>query len=157
MMNRNLKAAVPIRTILLASVTLLMLTYFMVGWLGGYQAVNNETTNATLAKQYKAITGNTTNPGGSLFGTFGNTSTQASGTASNLKNPSGIFSITGAIGSAAQFFGSIPVVFNAFFTFMAGPLIAAGIPVGYAVMLMETMIVLVVVLAILSAIFLFPI
>lgn len=146
---RTLKGAVPIRTLTFAIIVGISFVYAYVGWIGGYQIHNNIPTNATLKGQYEAVTGN----GIGIFST-GNLSNQASIQGGQF----GLTTALNTVGMVGQFLKTIPATFSAISTLTIGSL---GTYLGISLSVFQTnvmlLVAIIIVIAILSAIFLFPI
>ena len=144
-----MKGAVPLRTLIFGVLVGINFLYAYVGWTGTYQLNNNITMNASLKQQYEAAFGNQTG----LFATH-NLSSQA-------ENTGGLFGSTtslNSLGTVAQFLQTIPSMYTLVANLTIGSLGSfLGInlsPLEANVLLALT---LIIILAILSAVFLFPI
>ena len=153
---RNMKGAVPIRTLALGLLMLVLLIFPLIFMSVSYEISNGEPVNATLMIQYNAIVGNQSNPTGGVFGAYGNLTSQTSTQASSLHNSNNAFSLLNTISLAAQFFSSIPGIIYNILVLIATPITALGINAGFAILIAGTMVTLLMLLAIISAIFLFP-
>ena len=147
-----MKMAVPIRTLVITAVIMFTYLWVVVGFIGSYQLNNNIAMNATLKGEYEAVIGNSSNPG--VFGTLGNLTTQGKNQGQSL----GGLNTLNSVGMVAQFLGSIPAMYSAVAQLTVGQLTST---LGISLNVIQTNIlflaVIIIVLAILSAIFLFPI
>ena len=57
-MQRYMKAAAPIRTLLVASLLFMGFIYGMMGWVGSFAAVNHIPVSNSITAQYRIITQN---------------------------------------------------------------------------------------------------
>jgi hypothetical protein len=141
----------PIRTLVFAGIITLSFLWAYIGFIGSYQLNNNIPLNATLKAQYEAVAGNVSS---GIFQTTGNLSAQAQNQGGQL---GGIASLN-SIGMGAQFLTSIPAIYTAVSQLTIGSL---GNTLGISLNPFETnialLIIIIIVIAILSAIFLFPI
>jgi hypothetical protein len=148
MIGGYMKGAVPIRTLVFTIIVGLLFTYAYVGWIGSYQINNNVTMNSTLKAQYEAVVGN----GTGIFSTS-NLSSQASTQGTQFGSSASLNSL----GAAAQFLQSIPAMYTLVAQLTIGSLShTLGInlnPFEDNILLLIT---LIIVIAILSAVFLFP-
>jgi len=154
---RYMKGAVPIRTIIIASLVMVLLTFSVVLFTGSYAYSNNLPINNTVSSQYNSLIGNPSNPNSGLFSNYLNLTSQVGSQGSQLHNSNLQFGLFNTIGIAAQFFTSLGPIIGGFLQFISIPLEAVGIPAGYAVIIMAVMLLAIMALGILSAIFLFPI
>lgn len=142
----------PIRALIFAAVIIMAYAYAVIGFIGSYQIVNNIPLNASLKAQYLAVTGNSVNP--SIFTSLNNLTKQGTAQGSQL---GGITSLN-TVGMVAQSFTSIPAVYSSIAYLVVTPL---GSLLGVQNMSVITadllfLVIILIVLAILSAIFLFP-
>lgn len=142
----------PIRTLVFASIVLITFLFAYLGFIGSYQQNNNIVLNSTLKSQYQAILGNNTQS--SLFGLDGyssqanNQGTQIGASSTSLNT----------IGMVAQFLSSIPSIYTSVSQLTIGTLgNIMGINLNFFQTNLILLIVIIVVIGILSAIFLFPI
>ena len=149
--KRTMKGSVPIRTLVIAGVVVLTYIFALTGFIGNYSLNNNLPLNATLRAQYQTIYGNSTNVG--VYGNLTNLSSQASAQSSQL----GSVSTPNYIGLASRYLLSIPALYGAIAYLVASPLQSMGLPVTQALANILLLVIIIVVLAILSALFLFPI
>ena len=148
-LDGNMKGAVPIRTLVFAMIVGISFTYAYVGWIGSYQINNNIPMNATLRMQYEAVVGN----GTGIFSTS-NLSTQASTQGTQFGSSSSLNSL----GAAAQFLQTIPATYTLVANLTVGSLASIlGINLSPFEANAMLLVVITIVMAILSALFLFPI
>ena len=144
-----MKGAVPLRTLIFGVLIGISFLYAYVGWTGTYQLNNNITMNASFRQQYEAAFGNQSG----LFATD-NLSSQANTTGSLFGSTISLNSL----GTAAQFLQTIPPMYTLVAKLTIGSIGSfLGInlsPLEANVLLTLTLIIIV---AILSAVFLFPI
>ena len=150
----------PIRTMFFTVLVLMILAYAGILFIGGYETGNGLTLNTTygIASNYNAITNNAIGN----TGLFSNTTALQQQTNKSSLNQinysaSSLAALGGAVSSAATLITSIPRIFTALLQFVAAPLQVLGIPSSYAIIIAGIIIIGTMVLAILSAIFLFPI
>ena len=142
----------PIRTLVITAVIILTYVWAVVGFIGSYQLNNNIAMNATLKAQYEAVLGNSTKPG--VFGALNNLTTQGKTQGAQLGGPNTLNSI----GMTAQFFQSIPALYSSIAYLTISPLSSVlGISISGPEANILFLVIIIIVLAILSAIFLFPI
>lgn len=145
----SMKGAVPIRTLVFAGIIGLTFMYAYIGWIGAYQITNKVPMNASLKQQYEAVLGN----GTGIFSTS-NLSAQASSSGSQFGSTTSLNSL----GTAAQFLQTIPAMYTLVAQLSVGSISSElGInlsPIQDNILLAVTIIIM---LAILSAVFLFPI
>jgi hypothetical protein len=153
MNTHTLRGAVPIRTLIFTGIVASFFMFGLVYFYGGYLNYNHVATNSSLEKSYVLIAGNNSTRNYVL----GNLSQQISAQGSQLHNSSSpISQISGTVPTVAQFIGSLPSIYGTFTSFAAGPLSAVGVPSGEANIIVNLIIIAIIVVAILSAIFLFP-
>lgn len=142
----------PIRTLVFASIVLVTFLWSYIGFIGSYQLNNNIPLNSTLKAQYQAIAGNNTQ--GSLFGLAGLSSqSQNQGTQIGASSTS-----LNTIGMVAQFLSSIPSLYTTVSQLTIGSIgNMLGINLGIFQTNLILLVVIIIVIGILSAIFLFPI
>lgn len=151
-MKKTMKGAVPIRSLVFSMMVVLTFLYAFVGFIGSYQIANNIPMNATLKQEYITVTGNQTNAN-----IFANSSTLINQTATQASQLGGLGSIN-SIGMASQFFNSIPTTYTLIAQLTVGALSKTlGINLTPFQNNITLLITIIIVLAILSAIFLFPI
>ncbi|MDE1833843.1 MAG: hypothetical protein KGH64_00740 [Candidatus Micrarchaeota archaeon] len=147
----------PIRQLMMGSIFTVLLTYLAIMWIGGYQFANNIPVNATIASAYNAINLNPTNPN-ILYLQFGNYTSQGFITGNKLLQSTNYTQTTApTLQGTAQFLTSIPFVFQAITGFVAPALSSAfGIPISFTTNALTLMLLLVLVLAVLSGLLIFP-
>ncbi len=151
--------AVPIRTMVVGSIFALMLTYGSVGFFGSYQYSNHIAMNQTLAQAYNSIVLKPSEPGG-IF-SIGNLSSSSTSEATNIQNVT-IFSAPGlaiqTLGYAAKFIAVVPALFYQLISFVAAPMAQTlHVPTGYVIAALTVLLITIIVLALLSALFIFPV
>ena len=156
MRMRYIKAAAPIRTLLVASLFFMGFIYGMMGWIGSFATVNHIPVSNSITAQYKLISQNSSYPSSGVFASSKlNTSIKA--VTSGLSNPLNIFATSGALGALGNILLSIPTTMQGFLSLIGSPFLAVGVPVTYLWMLGGVIIVAVISLGILSALFIFNI
>ena len=151
---RYMKAAAPVRTLLVASLLFMGFIYGMMGWVGSFAAVNHANVSSSITKVYADINQNVSYPSGSVLATQKlNTSVKA--ITSGLSNPVNIFAASDALGALGNMLLSIPQAFYAFFTLLGTPFLAIGVPVTYLWLIGVLMIVALIALGLVSALFIF--
>ena len=146
-----------IRSAMMIGIFGLLVMFASFGFFGGYQYKNNIQMNGTLAQGYNSILGN-----GSVSGNpygIGKLQTQAQFTGNSLQNATLFSSLTltfESLGLAGQFITSIPAIFYQLTLFVAQPLVAIGINVGFAVAMVDLAVLFIVIISLLSALFIFP-
>ena len=144
--------AVPIRTLIFAGIIAFVYLWAFIGFVGSYELNNSIAINATLKTQYMAVVGNSSDRG--IFGTTGNLSQQAQQQSADL----GGLSTLNTIGMAAQYIGAVPAVYQSAAILITQPFAGVlGVQMSTIEADMILLLVINIVLAILSAIFLFPI
>jgi hypothetical protein len=141
MERRNLRGAVPIRTLVFAAVVFSIYIWAVIGFIGSYSLSNNLPLNATLKADYVAITG--TN------------ATQIAIQGQNIGQT--LNTGTPTISTPTTFLTSIPQLYGAIAQLVASPLTMIGINVSPIIAQLSLLIVIIIVLAILTAFFIVPI
>ena len=153
-MQRYMKAAAPIRTLLVASLLFMGFIYGMMGWVGSFAAVNHIPVSNSITAQYHIITQNSSYPNSGVFASQKlNTSIKA--VTSGLSNPLNIFATAGALGALGNMLLSIPPTMQGFLSLIGTPFLAVGVPVTYLWLLGGVIIVVLIALGIVSALFIF--
>ena len=153
---RYIKAAAPIRTLLVASLFFMGFIYGMMGWIGSFATVNHIPVSNSITAQYKLISQNSSYPNSGIFASSKlNTSIKA--VTSGLSNPLNIFATSGALGALGNILLSIPTTMQGFLSLIGSPFLAVGVPVTYLWLLGGVIIVALISLRILSALFIFNI
>ena len=133
------------------------MSYGGILFVAGYETQNNLQVNSTIASNYNSITSASALPGGlfgntsGLFQTVNNTASKVNQSASTNGG------ITNSLSLVLGFMTSIPVVLGALVNFVSIPLVALGVPIGYAQVVVSVFFLGILSLSIISAIFLFPI
>ncbi len=144
--------AAPIRTLVFAGVIIMTYAWAVIGFIGSYSITNNLPMNATLKAQYEAVTGASANPG--VFGTLNNLTSQGKTQGQQL----GGLNTLNSIGMVAQFFNSIPALYSSVAYLITSPLASLlGVSLSVTAANLSFLVIIIIVLGILSAIFLFPI
>ena len=148
----------PIRELFFVIMVLMMLAFGSVLFVGGEEKANNLPMNSTIASNYNAITQASALPGG-LFGNNTNLYHVVNGSAANVSNvgSSSSSALINSVGLVVGYLNTIPLLYGAVVNFIAIPVEALGVPVGYAQVVVNVMLVGILALAIVSAIFLFPV
>ena len=153
---RYIKAAAPIRTLLVASLFFMGFIYGMMGWIGSFATVNHIPVSNSITAQYKLISQNSSYPNSGVFASSKlNTSIKA--VTSGLSNPLNIFATSGALGALGNILLSIPTTMQGFLSLIGSPFLAVGVPVTYLWLLGGVIIVALISLGIVSALFIFNI
>ena len=156
MRMRYIKAAAPIRTLLVASLFFMGFIYGMMGWIGSFATVNHIPVSNSITAQYKLISQNSSYPNSGVFASSKlNTSIKA--VTSGLSNPLNIFATSGALGALGNILLSIPSTMQGFLSLIGSPFLVVGVPVTYLWLLGGVIIVALISLGILSALFIFNI
>ena len=153
-MQRYMKAAAPIRTLLVASLLFMGFIYGMMGWIGSFAAVNHIPVANTITAQYRIITQNSSYPNSGVFASK-KLNTSITAVTSGLSNPLNIFATSGALGALGNMFLSIPSTMQGFLSLIGSPFLAVGVPVTYLWLLGGVIIVVLIALGIISALFIF--
>lgn len=148
--------ASPIRTIFLGLLIVSILIYGLIATIGSFTLANNLPINSTLKQQYLLITGNASTYGG-ILGPVGNLQQTVSTNQNSLSNPNVLTLVINSLSLAANFFGSLPNLFNSVVLFAAIPLNAIGIPASFAYGISLIALIGLMGLGLISAIFLFPV
>lgn len=149
----------PIRTLFLTTVVSIILFYGGILYVAGYESQNNLAINNTVAAAYNNIQASGIPTAGQIFGNLsglGNQSTKISGGLKNYsENP--IYVIVSSVSTVGTFLVSIPATLGAIFNFASLPLVIFGVSQPFATFIVGMLILGIIALAILSAIFLFPV
>jgi hypothetical protein len=154
---RYMRAAVPIRTIMMALLVMVLLIFPLILAVGSYDQTNNVPLNGTIGLQYNAIVGNESNPSATpLFGAYYSLTSQGPAQGSQLHNSNLNFGLFNTVGLVSQFFTSLLPITYGILNFISIPLQAIGVPTWFAITIMASILILLLVLAVVSAIALFP-
>jgi len=159
---KNLKGGVPIRTILISTVFMMLLTYCCIGFFGGYQYNNRIAMNGTLAQTYYLVGAAANTPYSASSGLFSlqNITTQENATYSNLASSGFLGSLNIAASSMSMvlnFAFAIPVTIYTFMSFIAVPLnIIIPVGVGYIMAGLVLLLVSLIILSIVSGLLIYP-
>ena len=153
-MQRYMKAAAPIRTLLVASLLFMGFIYGMMGWIGSFAAVNHVPVANSITAQYHIISQNSSYPNSGVFASK-KLNTSITAVTSGLSNPLNIFATSGALGALGNMFLSIPSTMQGFLSLIGSPFLAVGVPVTYLWLLGGVIIVVLIALGIISALFIF--
>jgi hypothetical protein len=148
----------PIRQLFVATLVLMLLAYGAVLWVGGYETGNKLPMNATLANNYNSLTQNSLLPG-SLFSNASQVINAANKSAVGV-NSTGSSAAAGVVNSVSlviNFMTSIPHLMWSIINFIAIPIAALGVNIGYAQIIASAIFLGISAIAIISAIFLYPI
>ena len=148
----------PIRNIAVTTILSLMLTYGVIAFFGGFQFTNNIAMNGTLAQEYNTIIATPSSPGG-LFYTgnlLGSAQTYGSNFSNVGQNLNPATATSTALGFLVGFISSGPVAIYQLIAFLVQPLVALGIPTGYAIAGFTILLIMIILLGIASAILIFP-
>jgi len=155
-----------LRTLLLGILVTMMFSYMMIAQVGFYELTTNTLTNATLKSNLEAVVGNLTVNGNSIpaqfptGGLFANTTKITNSTyanASALKNLNPVTGVFNVVTIVASFLGSVPSIMYAFEVFISVPIVFF-IPslATYAILIGQIMTLILIFMAIVAAILLFP-
>ena len=149
---KQYKAAVPIRSLIFASVVAVTMLWALVGYVGSYDTINNVTMNSTFKAAYLAATGAQSNST-SLFGIFTNMSNQAKSQSSSL----GGLNTLNTVGMASQYLLSIPATYAALIVFIQNGIGSMlGTSISYSEANIIFLVIVIIILSIMSAVFIFP-
>lgn len=148
----------PIRQMFIAVSVAFLFMFGMIWFIGNYETGNGLTVNATIATNFNAIGMNPSSPQGGVFSGYGNFSNGAYNTANSLQsfNTNPVASAISSVSLVGSFIFSIPALFGTMGAFIAVPLVAIGMPVGFAQAIGYVVLVGIFGLGLLSAVFLFP-
>ena len=149
----------PVRTMFVAASLMFIFMFGMIYFIGSFETGNGLPLNATIATNFNAIGLNPSSPNGGVFSGFGNYSSGIYTTANSLQtfNSNPIASALSTVSLVGSFIFSIPSLFRLMGAFIAVPLAAIGIPIGFAQMIGTITLIGVFALGLISAVFLFPI
>ena len=150
-----MRAGVPIRTIVMGAFIMAIFFVAAVTGLGGIAASNHVTLPAGLNTQYNYINGN--NVGASVAGGISPLTNATNSNQGVLKSSGFIGGTITAVTIVTALFGSINTAWTGYTTFIGGGLQIIGINPTYSVTIGLTMLIMLIILAVLSAIFLFPV
>lgn len=152
-MKLKYRAAVPIRSLIFASVVVVTMLWAFVGYIGSYDTVNNVTMNTTFKISYLLATGAQTNASG-LFGIFNNMSAQARSQSGSL----GGLNTLNTVGMVSQYLLSIPATYTAIISFVQNGISGVlGVGISYPEANLIFLVIIIIILSIISAVFIFPI
>jgi len=154
----------PIRALFFMILVIMLFMYGAILFIGGYEQGNGLAMNSTLANNYNALTSNSALPQG-VFGNntglFEATNNLAKGINNTASSCSSVIQqacvVVNSVSLVLGFLTTIPTILGAIINFIAVPLSAFGIPLGYAQIIVSAIFVGIISLAIISALFLFPI
>jgi len=145
----------PIRMLVLVALALSIFFQGTLLMLGGVAIDNNLPVPNNITSQYRLIVGNQTSAS-SLMGSISPIS-QQSGTQSKIISSTNFSSgLYGTTQLSGNFFLTMGSAWSTYINFIGSGLSMVGIPVSWAQTIALIMIIILVVLALLSAIFLFP-
>lgn len=153
----------PIRELFFAILVLMILSFGAILWVGGVESENGLTMSNTIASNYNALSSNTLcNSGTGTSGLFGNLTKLCgvvNSSASNVTNvgSSSSTALTNSVGLVVGYLNTLPILYGSVVNFIAVPFEQFGVPTGYAQVIVNVMFVGIIALAIVSAIFLFPV
>lgn len=150
----------PIRELFFAIMVLFIMVFGAVLFVGGTESVNGVPLSPLLAPSYNAINVNHSYPTNGVFANTSGTFAATNGLATNVSNVATTSSSGGIINSVSLVIGylsTIPLLYTALINFIALPIAALGIQIGYATTIAQVILTGIIALAIVSAIFLFPI
>ena len=157
MMTKRYRAAVPIRTLL---ITVFVVSVFMFGaflFLGGLSIDNGVPMNSSLKAQYLNITNNQSLPKQGTLSFIGKLNALAAGQQNSTANINSAFNAGTSIGLAAGYFGSLGNIYNSVISVISTALSFMGVPTAFVHVVANLALIVLVFVAILSAVFLFPI
>ena len=135
-----------------------LLMFGMIFFIGNYELGNGLGVNATIATNFNAIGVNPSAPAGGIFSGYGNLANGVQNTGNSLQtfNTNPISSAISSVSLVGSFLFSLPNLFLAMGAFIAVPLTAIGIPLGFAQAISSVALIGIFALGLLSAVFLFP-
>jgi hypothetical protein len=149
----SMKGLPMLRVLIFGTLIVLMFSFSIILFSGGYIYDSGATQNGTLASQYGAVVGNQLNPSGGIFiGSHqlaNNINTQG-GSASTAN--SGTASLTSGSQIAASFFTTLPGIVSNILILIGSPFGIFNINPAYYELIGSVMVVSVIVLAILAII-----
>lgn len=145
----------PIRQILTGVALMIIFMYLGVSFMGDFIISNNLPTNKTVQATFNSILLNQSNPDSLVYITS-NVATNFQSVSRSLANLDVITLITSTVSLVANMVTLATGGFGAILTFIALPFQIIGIGNGIPAVMFGLVILIVVVLAIISAIFLFP-
>jgi hypothetical protein len=126
------------------------ITFFaMINFMGSFLLNNNAAIPSNLAGFYGSLGLNSTNSSISIL------SNQAVSAGTNLKNGNIVAGVGSTVGVVVGFFTSLPNILGGFMNYIAFELAFVGIPTTYAVAAAYALIIMMIMMGILSAIFIF--
>jgi hypothetical protein len=123
--------------------------FAMINFMGNFLAENGTAVPSNLAPFYNSLALNSTNSSVSIL------SRQANNASTQLKNGNIVAGVGSTVGVVASFFSTLPNIIGGFINFIAYELAFIGIPTAYAVAAAWGLVLMMIVLGIVSAIFLF--
>ncbi len=154
---RFYKAAVPIRTLLITVFIMSIFTYSAFLFFGGISIDNSVTVSNTLYAQYVNVSNNQSQPTHGSLSYIASLNKLSGGQQNATSNPNSAFGLSSSVGLAAGYFGALGNIYNNLITVISTALQLVGIPTQFSVVVANIALVMIVFIAILSAIFLFPI
>lgn len=149
-----------LRTIAFAMLATVFFAYMLIALTGTYEIQSGTPINASLQQQYGYIVGNFTGNSTLTGGIFGSTVGLYQNTSSSTNTIKGGLGATSiAISTVSFIFNFVPDMLNIFGAmayFIAVPFTFIGIPATYAVFIGYFMLFVLIFLAIISAILIFP-
>ena len=137
----------PIRTVVIAAFVGAIIYFSMVSFMGSFISSNNAAIPTNLRGFYANLSFNTS--GVSIL------SQKANSTVTQLANGNLLSGAASAIGMIVSFVTLLPQIFSGFMSFTALQLAYIGVPTGFALAAAYGLLIAVMVLAVLSAIFIF--
>ena len=139
----------PIRTLIIAAFIGAITFFAMINFMGSFLLENNASIPANLAPFYNTLALNSTNSSISIL------SGQARNASTQLSNGNIVAGAGSAIGVVSSFFTTLPNIIGGFINYVAFELAYVGIPTAYAVAAAWGLILMMILLGIISAIFIF--
>lgn len=139
----------PIRTLVIASFVGAIAFYALVNFMGSFLIANNAPIPPSLQSFYSSMHLNSSSSPISVL------SAQANKAAVQLGNGNIVAGTGSVIGMVASFFTTLPNIIGGFINFTAYELAYVGIPTAYAVGAAWGLIIMMIVLGLISAIFIF--
>ena len=139
----------PIRTLVIGGFIGAIIFFAMINFMGNFLAENGTAVPSNLAPFYNSLALNSTNSSVSIL------SRQANNASTQLKNGNIVAGVGSTVGVVASFFSTLPNIIGGFINFIAYELAFIGIPTAYAVAAAWGLVLMMIVLGIVSAIFLF--
>ncbi|MGC8940928.1 MAG: hypothetical protein ACP5JY_02755 [Candidatus Nanoarchaeia archaeon] len=140
----------PIRTMIIATTITILASLFLLSFVGGFAIDNHASLPSSITNLYQSYQTNATKAINIL-------SASSSNGQNGLQSQNIVSGIFSGVGLAMAFGTAIPAAFSAILNLIAIPIAMLGIPTGIAMAVAVLLISAMIVLAILSAIFIYSI